>query len=65
MVRRLRNRRGQSVVEYLVVAMAVILAIVGLAGLIQGRVTNLGNAAGAQVDAAAATVTSTVIPVIR
>lgn len=54
------GRRGQSIIEYLVVAAAVITAVLAIGGVVQGRVTNLGNAAGGQIDAAGAAITANV-----
>lgn len=52
-------------IEYLVMATAVILAILAVRVGIQGRVTNLGNAARDQIDSAAGTVTAEVTPTRR
>ena len=39
----LRNHftRGQAIIEYLVVAMAIIAAVIGVRGLLQAKATNL------------------------
>ena len=52
---RLGNRRGQSIIEYLVVAAAIIIAIIALRPNIQGRMQDLGNASAAAVGTATTT----------
>ena len=42
-VKRLRNRRGQSVVEYLVVAAAVIAVILGIRGAFSSQLTDIAE----------------------
>ena len=50
MVKR-RNRRGQSVLEYLVIITAVVLAIMVFRGTVQTRVEGLGTTAVNQINA--------------
>ncbi len=52
---RVGNTRGQSIVEYLVVAAAIILAIITLTPNIRGRMMDLGNASADRVGAATVT----------
>ncbi len=53
----LRDRRGQSLIEYLVVAAAIIGVIILTVGpLVAGRFTNLGTEAGNAIDRSAASV---------
>lgn len=52
-------------IEYLVVATAVILAILVFRGGVQDRVEDLGNAAVGQIDATAGTITAEVTPIQR
>jgi len=58
---RRRSARGQSIIEYLVVAAAVILAIIAFSGQVQSKVEGLGNSAGNQLDAAANTIKNDVV----
>ena len=60
-MRRVRERhgarRGQSIVEYLVVAGAIIAIVIGVIGpLVTDRFENLGNQAGDAIDRAADTI---------
>lgn len=51
---KLGNRRGQSILEYLVIAAAIILVIIGvLRGIVTARMTNLGTETGNAIDKAA------------
>lgn len=52
-------------IEYLVVATAVILGILAVRGLIQPKVTGLGTAAAGKIDATSGTIGSEVTPVKR
>jgi len=58
---RRRGAQGQSIIEYLVVVGVVILAIIGFSTQVQTKVEGLGNSAGAQLDAAANTITDQVV----
>ena len=49
-MRRLQNRRGQGMLEYLLILGVVVAAIVAFSGLFQGSVTNTVNAGSATVD---------------
>ena len=55
------GKRGQSIIEYLVVAAAVILAIIAFSTGVQSKVQGLGNSAGNQLDAASNTITNQVV----
>jgi len=48
-----RSRRGQSIIEYLVIVAAVIAAIIAFRGSVQGGVNNLQTQAVNRMDAAA------------
>ena len=50
-VRRLRCRHGQSVVEYLVVTGAILLVLVGLTVAVQNKTKALGTEAGKGMSA--------------
>ena len=62
---RRRSAKGQSIIEYLVVAAAVITAVLAIGGIVQGRVTALGTSAGGQIDAAGTAITTNVTAVER
>ena len=51
MLKRLRNTRGQSVVEYLLIAGVIIAAIVGIRTQFQARVNNVLTESQNKVDA--------------
>ncbi|MDP3703235.1 MAG: hypothetical protein Q8R78_02480 [Candidatus Omnitrophota bacterium] len=55
------REKGQSIIEYLLVATAVIAGIVAFSLNIDDKVTALGNSAGGQIDAAGQTITTTVV----
>ena len=60
-VGRLGNRRGQSVIEYLVVAMLIIGVILTVVGpLVKTKMGTLGTASGNALDKAATEVTGKV-----
>ncbi len=59
------GRSGQSLIEYLVVAAAVITAIIAIGRLVTPRMTNLGTQAGQRLDASATVITSNVTAVAR
>lgn len=56
---KLGNRRGQSILEYLVIAAAIILVIIGVVrGLVTTRMTELGTQSGDAISRAATTVST-------
>ena len=61
MWRRIRNRRGQQLVEYLIIVAVIVAAIIAIAPIIRGHVdTLLGNAATHTQNAATALGTAAV-----
>jgi len=56
----IRNRRGQSIIEYLVVAAAIIGAIMVFGPAIGGQVSNIGNNAVTQTGSSAGAVSGRV-----
>ena len=46
------GKRGQSIIEYLVVVAAVIIAIIAIGGLVTPAVIDLGTDATGRLDAA-------------
>ena len=50
--RRLRSKRGQSILEYLVITTVVVLAILGIRGLVTTQTTTLFTEAGNKVGEA-------------
>ena len=58
------NRRGQSIVEYLIISLAIIGVIVGLTGSIRGAAQNVMNRANGQLVNPSASADS-IIPRIR
>ena len=50
--RRLHSKRGQSILEYLVITTVVVLAILGIRGLVNTKTTDLFNEAGNKVGEA-------------
>ena len=51
--RRLRSKRGQSILEYLVITTVVVLAILGISGLVTQKTDDLFSSAGNKVGEAA------------
>ena len=58
MWRRLQGRKGQSIVEYLVIATVIIGAILLIRATVQGNMTNLFNSAATQTATAGAAIGS-------
>lgn len=54
------NRRGQSILEYLIVIAAIIAAIVVFGPAMGGQVTAIGNNAVTEVTGAATAVTTNI-----
>ena len=50
--RRLGNKRGQSILEYLVITTVVVLAILAIRGMVQTQTEGLFNQAGNKVGEA-------------
>ena len=50
--RRLRSRRGQSILEYLVITTVVVLAILAIRAVVNTQTTALFNQAGTKVGEA-------------
>jgi hypothetical protein len=46
---RLKNRRGQSAVEYLLTTMALVTLFAGMYGFLQGQIRVLFKAAGVKI----------------
>jgi hypothetical protein len=59
------GRRGQSLIEYLVVATAVILGILAFRANVQANVTTLGNEAVDRIDETQTTINTEVTPIRR
>lgn len=62
---RVGNRHGQSIVEYLVVATAIIIAIFAIAGLLAPAVRNIGTNSATQTGTVAPLITGQVTAVAR
>ena len=53
LTRRLRSKRGQSILEYLVITTVVVLAILGIKGMVDTKARELFNGAGNKIGEAA------------
>ena len=51
-VLRVMNRRGQQILEYLVITTVIVLAILGIRGLVGGQANNLYNTAANKIGEA-------------
>ena len=49
---RLRSKRGQSILEYLVITTVVVLAILGIKGMVDTKARDLFNGAGNKIGEA-------------
>lgn len=52
MVTRARRQKGQSILEYLVITTVIVLAILGIRGLVGGQANNLYNTAANKIGEA-------------
>ena len=53
MVKRLTNRKGQSILEYLVIATIVVLAVLAIRGTVTEKMNNVMTESTNKVDEAA------------
>ena len=53
MVKRLMNRKGQSILEYLVIATIVVLAVLAIRGTVTEKMNNVMTESTNKVDEAA------------
>ncbi len=54
----LSNATGQSTIEYVLIAAALVTVAVVVAGILGPKVKNVGTAAGGRIDAAATSLTT-------